>query len=187
MSIAGGEGDPLRGLSHAHRLFGDAARAREFIQDALTIARDHRNPAWEAFWSLEEGRVLVALGTPAEALAPYQRAASLQRQLDDRVREAAALDATGEAYQALGRHEDAAEFHRYAVDIFQRFDERWPLAVALHNLAAALLTTGESQAAATHLDEAATLLTAYDDPAARRLYTEVETLRQPPADDTPTT
>ncbi|MFD7652846.1 ATP-binding protein [Actinosynnema sp. NPDC059797] len=185
LSIAGGEGDALRGLSHAHRLLGDAARAREFIQDALTIARDRRNPAWEAFWSLEEGRVLVALGAPAEALVPYQRAASLQRQLDDRVREASALDATGEAYQALGRHEDATEFHRYAADVFRRFDERWALAVALHNLAVALLAGGEQQAAATHLNEAAALLTAYDDPAARRLHAEVEALRRPPADNTP--
>lgn len=187
LSIAGGQGDALRGLSHAHRLLGDAARAHEFIQDALTITRDHRNPAWEAFWSLEEGRVLVALDTPAQALAPYQRAASLQRQLDDRVREAAALDATGEAYQALGRHEDATEFHRYAVDTFRRFNERWALAVALHNLATALLTTGDSQAAATHLDEAAALLATYDDPAARHLHAEVEALHRPPTDDTPTT
>jgi hypothetical protein len=80
------------GLSHAHRLLGDAARAREFIEDALTIARDRRAPAWEAFWRLEEGRVLVALDTPV---------------------------------QAPGRHEDATESHRYAVDMFRRFNERW--------------------------------------------------------------
>jgi tetratricopeptide (TPR) repeat protein len=136
---------------------------------------------------MEAGRVLVALGTPAEALVPYQRAASLQRQLDGRVREAAGLDASGEAYQALSRHQDATEFHRYAVDTFRRFDERWALAVGLHNLAAALLTTGAPQTAATHLNEAAALLAAYDDPAARHLRTEVEALHRPSADYTPTT
>lgn len=182
LGIAGSEGDALRGLSHAHRLLGDPARARGFIESALTIARDRRNPAWEAFWSLEAGRVLVALGAPDEALALYQRAASLQRQLNDRVREATALDATGEAYQALGRPEDAAEFHRYAVDVFRRFDEKWRLAVALHHLAAALLAGEGPQVAMAHLDEAAALFDTYDDPAARRHRAEVEALRHPPAD-----
>ncbi|MDU0289776.1 hypothetical protein [Saccharothrix longispora] len=38
-----------------------------------------------------------------------------------------------------------------------------------------------------HLDQAAALLAAYDDPAARHLRTKVEALHRPPADDTPTT
>ncbi|XVS65517.1 hypothetical protein ACQPYE_05500 [Actinosynnema sp. CA-299493] len=73
------------------------------------------------------------------------------------------------------------------MDTFRRFDERWALAVALHNLATALLTNDDSQTAATYLDEAAALLAAYDDPAARHLSTEVEALHRPPANDTPTT
>ncbi|HEX6347345.1 ATP-binding protein [Umezawaea sp.] len=180
LAIAGGEGDALRGLSHAHRLLGDARRAREHIEEALTIARDRRNPAWEAFWSLEAGRVAVSLGTPANALVLYQRAASLQRQLNDAIREAAVLDATGEAYHALDRPEDAADFHQYAVEVFRGFDEKWRLAVALRNLSIALLAKDGPQAAADHLREAATLFEAFDDPAARRHRAEVESLRTTP-------
>ncbi|MFC6093014.1 hypothetical protein [Saccharothrix lopnurensis] len=65
-------------------------------------------------WSVEEGRVLVALGAPAEVLTSYRRALGLQQQLDDDVRQAAVLDATGEAYQVLDRHDDATGFHRRA-------------------------------------------------------------------------
>lgn len=182
LSIVGGEGDALRGLSHAHRLLGAPGQALEFIQDALSIARNHRNQAWEAFWSLEAGRVSLALGAPDEALALYQRAASLQRQLNDRGREAAVLDATGEAYQALDRHAEAVAFHRYAVDAFRRSDERWRLAVALHNLSTALITAEGPQAATPHLDEAASLFAAFDDPAAHRHRARVDALRRSSGD-----
>lgn len=169
-------------MSHAHRPRGDPEQAYGFVQDALSTARNHRNQAWEAFWSLEVGRVSLALGFPDEALVLYQRAASLQRQLNDRGREAAVLDATGEAYQALGRHAEVVAFHRYAIDAFRRLDEKWRLAVALHNLSSALLVAEGPRAAAPHLDEAASSFSAFDDPAARRRRAQVDALRRSPED-----
>ncbi|QTR05140.1 tetratricopeptide repeat protein [Saccharothrix algeriensis] len=180
LSIPGGEGDALRGLSHAHRLLGDPSAARRFIEGALSIAAQRRNRAWDAFWSLEAGRVFLALGAPEQALVHYQRAASLQRQLDDQVREAAVLDATGEAYQESARPGDAVGFHRYAVEVFRRFGERWRLAVALRNLGVALAAAEDPRAAAEALEEAADLFAAHDDPTARRHLAEVESLRPPP-------
>ncbi|XVS65532.1 ATP-binding protein [Actinosynnema sp. CA-299493] len=178
LSIPGGEGDALRGLSHAHRLLGVPDQAHRFISDALSIARDRKNPAWEAFWSLEAGQVSLALGDPDEALVLYQRAASLQRQLGDRIREAAVLDATGEAYRRSARPADAIAFHQYAVDVFRQSDERWRLAVALRNLGAVLITAEGAQAAASALDEAAALFAEFDDPAVHRHRAEVDALRR---------
>ncbi|WNV82633.1 tetratricopeptide repeat protein [Umezawaea sp. Da 62-37] len=178
LSIPGGEGDALRGLSHAHRLLGVPDQAHRFIGDALSIARDRKNQAWEAFWSLEAGQVSLALGDPDEALVLYQRAASLQRQLGDRVREAAVLDATGEAYQRSGRPADATAFHRYAVDVFRQSGERWRLAVGLRNLGSVLIDTEGLPAAVSVLDEAAALFAQFDDPAARRHHAEVGVLRR---------
>ncbi|MFJ6675928.1 ATP-binding protein [Actinosynnema sp. NPDC091369] len=183
LSIPGGEGDALRGLSHVHRLLGLPDEAQRFIGDALSIARDRKNPAWEAFWSLEAGQVSLALGDPEAALVLYQRAASLQRQLGDRIREAAVLDATGEAYQRSGRPADAAAFHRYAVDVFRQSGEKWRMAIALRNLGAVLIATEGAEAAASALDEAAILLAEFDDPAAHRHHAEVDALRRDGEDD----
>ncbi len=177
LSIPGGEGDALRGLSHAHRLLGIPDQAHRFIGDALSIARDRKNQAWEAFWSLEAGQVSLALDDPDEALVLYQRAASLQRQLGDKVREAAVLDAIGEAYRRSGRPADAAAFHRYAVDVFRQSGEQWRLAVALRNLGTVLIDAEDVRAAAGVLDEAAVLFAQFDDPAARRHHVEVDALR----------
>jgi tetratricopeptide (TPR) repeat protein len=177
LSILGGAGDALRGMSHAHRLLGVPERARHFIDTALSIARDRKNPAWEAFWSLEAGQVRLALGDPAEALVLYQRAASMQRQLGDRIREAAVLDATGEAYSRSGRPVAAVAFHRYAVDVFRQCDEKWRLAVACRNLGAVLLVTEGARAAANVLDEAVALFAGFGDPAALRHRAELDALR----------
>ena len=105
-------------------------------------------------------------------------AASLQRQLGDKVREAAVLDATGEAYRRSGRPADAIAFHQYAVDVFRQSDERWRLAVSLRNLGTVLIATGGIRAAASALDEAATLFAGFDDPAAHRHRAAVDALRR---------
>jgi hypothetical protein len=60
------------------------------------------------------------------------------RQLGLRSLEARALDVTGRAYRLLGRSDDAVAFHRQAIAIHQDLDDRWWLAVAEQNLAAAL-------------------------------------------------
>ncbi|MPZ81303.1 MAG: tetratricopeptide repeat protein [Actinophytocola sp.] len=174
LSVHGSAGDALRGLSHVCRSVGDYPRANEFIDAALSIARERKNPAWEAFWLLELGQVKMSLDDPAEALVAYQRAAVLQRRLGDRSREAVVFDATGAAYQRLGRHDEAIGFHRFAVATFRDLDERWHLAVALEHLGAALSGIEDAAESATCLREALTLLRAFDDPRARRDEQRIE-------------
>jgi tetratricopeptide (TPR) repeat protein len=161
--MRGSEGDALRSLSHAHRGLGVPDEAREFIDEALTIARDHENIAWEAHWLVESGHVLLDLDEPEEALVAYQRAAVLHRRLGDRGREAAALDGAGLAYQRLDRPDEAADFHRLAVAAFRAIGDQWQLAVALTHLGVAL---GGDQDADR---EALNLLAPFSDPRAVRL------------------
>jgi tetratricopeptide (TPR) repeat protein len=103
------EGNALFLLSRAHRERGHLSDARASIEEALTIASDeeNENQVWQAHWLVESAKVQRAEEQPGEALNSYQRAASIQRMLGDRSREASALDGTGEAYQQLGRFADA--------------------------------------------------------------------------------
>lgn len=174
VSAYGSEGDALRGLSHASRSIGEVAKANEFINGALSIAQDHRNSAWEAFWLLEFGQVKLSLDDPAGALVAYQRAAVLQRQLGDRIREAVVFDATGEVYRRLGRYDEAVEFHRFAVSAFRELNEKWHLAIALERLAVALADSEEFSAAERHMREALALFATFGDARSARHRTRIE-------------
>lgn len=160
------EGDCLHGLSGALRGQGRLAEALEAIDHALALARADEYPVAEAFWLVESAQVQCASGHPDHALAALQRAASMQRRFGDRVRESIALDATGEAYGLLGRHEDAVRFHRMAVSALRGSENPWLLATALTNLAAALRGSGVVAGVRESAAEALTLLAPFDDPAA---------------------
>lgn len=110
----GGEGNALRILSAIQRDRGRPEEALASAEGALEIARTHRNHMWEGYWLLELGRAQLANGVFDAALVSFQRAASLQRRLGDRAREARAWDGAGETYRRLGRSGEAADFHRRA-------------------------------------------------------------------------
>ncbi len=160
------EGDCLHGLSGALRGQGRFTEALEAIDHALTLARADEYPVAEALWLVESARVQCGLGHPDHALTALQRSATMQRRFGDRVREAVALDVTGEAYTQLGRHEDATRFHRMAVSALRDAENPWLLATALTNLARALRGSGAVEDAREPALEALTLLEAFNDPAA---------------------
>jgi tetratricopeptide (TPR) repeat protein len=162
------EGDALRGLSHAQRGLGRPDVARDLVEEALELAREHANPAWEAHWLVECGHVLIALDDLPGALVAFQRAAMLHRCHGDRSREAAAHDGTGTVYRLMGRRDDAGDFHRVAVAAFQDTGERWLLALALDHLAQAVPTEAEQ-----HWRESADLLEDFPDPRATRRWHEI--------------
>jgi hypothetical protein len=68
-----------------------------------------------------------------------------------------------------------AHWHRNAVEVFRSLSARWPLAVALHNLAIAPIASGDRATARVTAAEATSLLTEFADPAAR---TTRESLRE---------
>ncbi|MEV7038060.1 NB-ARC domain-containing protein [Amycolatopsis sp. NPDC051061] len=170
LGLRSGEGDALRGLSRTNRELGRPAEAYEYIRAAVGIAREDGNPAREAFWLLEEGRVQIDLDRPAEALETLRRSATLQRQLGDRAREAETWDVTGIAYRMMGRAEEGVQFCRRAVSVFRELNETWLLALALDHLGAALDDSGSAGEAAEGRREALALFGSFADPRARRHY-----------------
>jgi tetratricopeptide (TPR) repeat protein len=170
LRLPGHRGDVLRGLSHADRGRDRFQTAQEHIGEALDIARQHNNLAWEAFWLVESGQVLAGLGDLPDALTAFQRASMLHRRLGDRSREATAMDGAGTVYRLMDRADEAADFHRLAVSVFRDTGEQWRLATALDHLALSVAAAEAEE----HWLEAHRLLAPFSDPHAVRLRHEIE-------------
>ncbi|WP_194909559.1 tetratricopeptide repeat protein [Catenulispora rubra] len=155
----------------------ETGRTEEAL-DHITEANDHLQRAHysqtEGRWAgVCKGRVLLATDQPEEALTILQSTAAASRQSGDRLREVFAFDATGQAYHALGRFDEAADFHRAALTLCRDLHDPWPQAVILDHLAAALSALGQSAAASEAWLEARDLLTDFNDPRAQRLRVDV--------------
>lgn len=155
---------------------GQTAGARTRIAAALKIAHELSNAVPEALYETERGKILLATGEPHKALSVLQRAALMQRRLGDRSREADALDAAGEACQALMRFDEAAELHRSAIALHRDLADRWHLALAQANLARALIHVDATDEAVQYLEEALACIIEYDDPRARALRSHLTSM-----------
>ncbi|MFF0153449.1 ATP-binding protein [Micromonospora sp. NPDC005203] len=176
----GQEGNSLFFLSLTLRELGRTGEALAAIKAALVIA-ENGSPVWLAHWLVEYARVQRALGHPAAAMEAAHRAATIQRRLGDRSREAVALDETGAAYQRLEQPGEAIAFHRRAAAMHRDLGDGWQLALTLDHLAAALTGTGHAEEAERHQREAVRLLTGFPDVRAQRLRQRVESgLREGP-------
>lgn len=164
-----GEGNALFLTSWAYRGLGDLDGARAAIDQALVIAEEDENQVWQAHWLVELGHVQRTAGQPADALISYQRAASIQRQLGDRSREAFAIEGTGQAYEQLGRIAEATDFCRVAADTHRELGDRWSQARNLHHLAYVLAQQDRPAEARTSREQALPLLADFDDPEAQAL------------------
>lgn len=169
----GQEGNSLFFLSLTLRELGRTGEALAAIEAALAIA-ESGSPVWLAHWLVEYARVQRDLGHPARAMEAAHRAATIQRRLGDRSREAVALDETGAAYQGLGQPGEAVAFHRRAAAVHRDLGDGWQLALTLDHLAAALTGTGHAEEAERHRREAVRLLTGFPDVRAQRLRQRIE-------------
>ena len=163
------EGNAYWLLSWARRLAGDIPEAGAAIDAALRIADAASNRMWEGFWLIEAARVRLAAGEPAEAMKCCQLAASLQRQIGDPSREAAALGCAGEALAADGNPRDAVAFHQEAARMHRRLGDTWQEAAALAHLADCERALGDDDASAGHARQALALLGPFTDDVAARM------------------
>ncbi|MGC5053156.1 ATP-binding protein [Micromonospora sp. DT48] len=169
----GQEGNSLFFLSMVLRELGRIDDARAAIEAALTIA-ESGSPVWLAHWLVEYARVLRGLGRPTEALEAVHRAATIQRRLGDRSREAMALDGAGEAYRELGQPEQAIAFHVRAAAVHRQLGDDWQLALTLDHLAMALTDAGRPEEARRWWGEAVERLARFPDPRAMELRHRIE-------------
>jgi tetratricopeptide (TPR) repeat protein len=162
----GSQGNALRLLSMACREQGDLDRALVAAQEAVTLAIQQRHPGREGYWLLELGTVQHLTREFDAALDSFGRAVDLLHRVGQKLREAQAWDLQGAVQYETGNLSNAIESHRNAAEMFRSLEARWPLAIALRNLAIALNAAGDHAAAHTLAVEATALLAAFNDPAA---------------------
>jgi hypothetical protein len=121
----------------------------------------------------------VARAEATEALSHLQLAAALFHRAGRPDLQAAAWDATGEAYLLAGRAEDSAGFHRQAAAAHRSRGDTWSLAVALTHLADALVRDGELPEAQEHRHEAVQLLSDFSGAEAEAKRSRLEALLRP--------
>ncbi|WP_225846908.1 tetratricopeptide repeat protein [Streptomyces sp. HPF1205] len=156
----------------SHR-FDEADGAAE---QALAIAGDSDATLFEALALLELGRNAIAREEATEALGHLQQAAALFQRAGRPDLQAAAWDATGEAYCLLQRTEDAAGFHRQAATAHRSRGDQWSLAAALAHLAATLVQDRNFLEAQEHCREALQLLANFSGPEAEAKRSHLEAL-----------
>jgi hypothetical protein len=82
----------------------------------------------------------------------------------------------GTVQYELGNLDTAIESHRNAAEVFRSLAARWPLTVALHNLAIVLNAAGDRAAAHVTAAEATALLAEFNDPAATTMRESLQQL-----------
>lgn len=173
----GSQGNALRLLSMARRDQGDLGRARAAAEAAVKLAVQQRHPGREGYWLLELGTVQRLAGELSAALRSFNRSADLLHRTGHRIREAQAWDLQGKVQYEMGNFGNAVELHRSAATVFRSRTARWPLTVALHNLAIGLSSSGDRGAALAAAAEATALLTEFDDPAATAIMESLQQFR----------
>ncbi|MFV2196945.1 ATP-binding protein [Nocardiopsis sp. LOL_012] len=116
------QAEALTLLASTHREAGRFARAEEAAERALAVASEADGTLFVSLALLELGRIALAREEAAEALEHLQQAAVLFARVGRPDLQAAAWDATGEAYLLLGRVEEAVAFHRQASSVFRGED-----------------------------------------------------------------
>jgi DNA-binding SARP family transcriptional activator len=111
---------------------------------ALASARQAGNRQGEA-WVLNTLGQALGIIHDGESIGCLEQSLAIRREIGDRMGEAQAANNLADAYEALGRGEEAVELLRRGLELSRKVSYRYGEAVALSNLGAALL----------HLDRAA--------------------------------
>jgi len=171
--------DPLLLLARIYREAGRYDEASAHLQQAAAIVEQLDHPALSHAVLLERAELAQADGQHQKALELYRQYENLQRSVGDPARQAFAYDRTGLTLRALGRLDEAIEFHLTAVLLNRRPVHPWQLAVALVHLADALTESGEAERAEAARAEARSLLAAFTDPRAAALREQLQTHERP--------
>jgi tetratricopeptide (TPR) repeat protein len=148
-------------LGYSARVLGQADRAHEFHQQALSIAREAGDIPCEIANLNHLSRTCVAQSNYAEAINYSQRALILSRQAGDRPGEANALTNLGysEVFQAQQLEQGEPEVYEMAVDRLQqglilseRLDDRQSQALCLSSLGIAQVMMEQFEPAIAYLE-----------------------------------
>ncbi|MEM7125641.1 MAG: tetratricopeptide repeat protein, partial [Chloroflexota bacterium] len=128
------------------RRLGDPTRGLQLTQQALTFAQDHHQRlALEALNNM--ALVYDATGKPKEALALYEQALPIMREVGDRAGEATTLNNMAGVYRSTGKPKEALALYEQALPIRREVGDRAGEATTLNNMAGVYRSTGKPKEA----------------------------------------
>jgi tetratricopeptide (TPR) repeat protein len=108
------------------------AAAAASLNEAQKLAK--KTPSLQGAWAYQKGRLALAQGDTAQALASFQQALSFDRKFLDRAAMAADLFSLGEAHQLRGEMPQAWESFSRAFDVYASLGKKAPLCRCLARL-----------------------------------------------------
>jgi tetratricopeptide (TPR) repeat protein len=117
------------------------------------------------------------LGEHEEALACYQQALALHREIDNRDGECCTWVHLGNTYHRLGRHDQAITCYEHSARIFRELGNRPDLAEVLTHLGDTLHAVGHPDDARTAWQEAQVILDSLRDPSVSQILARLSRLR----------
>ncbi len=143
----------LSNAANAYVDQGDVESAEAFFNEAITLAEGSGNQAAEATRRGNYGWFLLAVGRPRQAINALEQALQRSQTLKLDLQIAVQTDNLGLAYDTLGDHARALQYHQRALELVQLLrNVEWE-AVFKANQANTLLGLGRIEEAAPLLDE----------------------------------
>lgn len=168
--------DAMCVLARTARESGHYDEAEEYLAHAMDLL-DHTSSPWlTAVVRLEQATQHREQNRHEQAVAAYRVCAALQRSVGNRTGQARSYDGIGQTMRALGRLEEAINFHTIAVRTLREPPQPWELAKALVHLADAHADNDQPEQARQHRTAALALLAPFSDPQATALHQQLQQL-----------
>jgi len=144
----------LGNLGIAYRPMGQYAKAIEYYEQALAIARDISDRQGEGNQLGNLGIAYFSMGQYATAIEYYEQALAIARNIGDRQGEGNSLGNLGIAYRNLGQYATAIEYYGQALAIARDIGDRQGEGIHLGNLGIAYRLMGQYATAIEYYEQA---------------------------------
>ncbi len=125
----------LNNLGFAHRRLGQYAKAVQFYERALRLARSQKDESIAGSILNNLAGIYRSQGDFSKALEFYQLSLQTLRPLGDQRRVALTENNLGDIYNAIGQYARALEFYQQALKVIQNLGDRRMESVILSNIA----------------------------------------------------
>lgn len=140
-------GHLLGNLAHAYATTGDASRAVELYEEALTLVRKTPNKAGAGYILSNLGSNYMRLGELQRATSLFEEALAMSQEVGDRRTEGQALSNLGRAFELLGDTSRALDLYEQHLSIARQLGDLRGESQALGNFGLAYIDLGEPQRA----------------------------------------
>ncbi|WP_437592100.1 tetratricopeptide repeat protein [Sorangium sp. So ce1000] len=152
-----GRADTLRSRGRLWQLDGNVKKARQDFEEALSLAREHKNRLHEAAAHEELGELSLRRSEPLRAREAYEEAAPIYHSLSDRAGEARTIEGLGDACASMNDVALARDAYHAALELARELGNPSWEAALLFKCAGVRRQGGDHEGALREYEEAARL------------------------------